>query len=105
MSRLEYPVLVAPLPIEDGGGFIATVPDLPGCMSDGATPEEAVSNVQDAIVAWIEAARDNGPPIHMTWRARNRQVGPGVIDALVAKIERGDYGTELADARFEGFGR
>jgi len=54
---------------------------------------------------WIEAARDNGPPIHMTWRARNRQVGPGVIDALVAKIERGDYGTELADARFEGFGR
>jgi predicted RNase H-like HicB family nuclease len=39
---------------------LATVPDLPGCMSDGATPEEAVSNVQDAIPAWIEAARDLG---------------------------------------------
>ncbi|MFL6802798.1 MAG: type II toxin-antitoxin system HicB family antitoxin, partial [Xanthobacteraceae bacterium] len=63
MSRLEYPVVVEPLPIEDGGGFIATVPDLPGCMSDGATPEEAVSNVQDAIVAWIEAARDLGHDI------------------------------------------
>ena len=37
-------------------------PDLPGCMSDGATPEEAVSNVQDAITAWIEAARDLGAP-------------------------------------------
>lgn len=60
MSRLEYPVVVEPLPIEDGGGFVATVPDLPGCMSDGATPEEALTNVQDAIVTWIEAANDLG---------------------------------------------
>ncbi len=60
MTRLEYPIVVEPLPIEEGGGFLATVPDLPGCMSDGATPEEAVSNIQDAIMAWIEAARDLG---------------------------------------------
>ena len=60
MSRLEYPIVVEPLPVEDGGGFVATVPDLPGCMSDGATPEEAVSNVQDAIITRIEAARDLG---------------------------------------------
>lgn len=60
MSKLEYPLVVEPLPSEEGGGFLATVPDLPGCMSDGATPEEAVSNVQDAILAWIEAARDLG---------------------------------------------
>ena len=60
MSRLEYPIVVEPLPVEEGGGFLATAPDLPGCMSDGATPEEAVSNIQDAIVAWIEAARDLG---------------------------------------------
>jgi antitoxin HicB len=60
MSRLEYPIVVEPLPAEEGGGFLATVPDLPGCMSDGATPEEAVSNIQDAIIAWIEAAHDLG---------------------------------------------
>jgi predicted RNase H-like HicB family nuclease len=35
-------------------------PDLPGCMSDGATPEEAASNIQGAFSAWIEAARDLG---------------------------------------------
>jgi predicted RNase H-like HicB family nuclease len=63
MSKLEYPVVVEPLPAEDGGGFMATVPDLPGCMSDGATPEEALSNVQDAIVTWIEAAHDLGHAI------------------------------------------
>lgn len=60
MSRLEYPIVVEPLPMEDGGGFLATAPDLPGCMSDGATPEEAVSNIQYAIAAWIEAAHDLG---------------------------------------------
>ena len=60
MSGLEYPILVEPLPLEEGVGFLATPPDLPGCMSDGATPEEAVSNIQDAIIAWIEAARDLG---------------------------------------------
>ena len=60
MTRLEYPVIVQPLSPEDGGGFLATVPDLPGCMSDGETPEEALTNVQDAIAAWIEAAQDMG---------------------------------------------
>ncbi len=60
MSRLSYPVVVEPLTPEEGGGFVATVPDLPGCMSDGATPEEALANVQDAIQTWIEAARDLG---------------------------------------------
>jgi antitoxin HicB len=60
MSRLTYPVVVQPLKDEDGGGFVATVPDLPGCMSDGETPEEALLNVQDAIAAWIEAAQDMG---------------------------------------------
>lgn len=51
MNRLEYPVIVSPLPLEEGGGFLATVPDLPGCMSDGETPQEAIINVQDAIAA------------------------------------------------------
>lgn len=60
MSRLEYPVIIAPLPSEDGGGFSAIVPDLPGCMSDGETPEQALANVQDAITVWMEAAQDLG---------------------------------------------
>ena len=58
MSKLEYSVVVEPLCPEDGGGFVETVPDLPGCMSDGETPEEALLHVQDAIAARLEAARD-----------------------------------------------
>jgi predicted RNase H-like HicB family nuclease len=63
MSKLEYPVLIEPFTPEDGSGFLATVPDLPGCMSDGETPEEAVINVQDAIAGWIATARELGRPI------------------------------------------
>lgn len=63
MTKLEYPVLIEPLSPDDGGGFLATVPDLPGCMSDGETPEEAIVNVQDAIAGWIETARGLGRAI------------------------------------------
>jgi antitoxin HicB len=60
MNINGYAIIVEPLPTEDGGGFVATVPDLPGCMSDGETPQEALANVQDAITVWIEAAKDMG---------------------------------------------
>ncbi|QOZ17454.1 type II toxin-antitoxin system HicB family antitoxin [Bradyrhizobium sp. CCBAU 21365] len=59
----EYPVLIRPLPPDLGSGFAALVPDLPGCISDGETPQEAFANVQDAITCWIEAATDMGRPI------------------------------------------
>jgi antitoxin HicB len=69
-TKLEYPVLVEPLPPEDGDGFLATVPDLPGCMSDGETPEEALANVRDAVEAWIEEARTLGRSVPTPTRRR-----------------------------------
>ena len=61
--ELEYAVVIEPLSADDGGGFLATVPDLPGCMSDGATRELAAHNVADAIRAWIaEAALGRAVP-------------------------------------------
>jgi antitoxin HicB len=63
IADLEYPVLIEPLSGEDGGGFLATVPDLPGCMSDGESPEEALLNVRDAIKSWVEEARALGRDI------------------------------------------
>ena len=55
---LEYPIRIEKLPASDGGGYLATAPDLPGCMSDGETPEEALANIQDAIASWLEAAKE-----------------------------------------------
>ncbi len=58
--KLAHRIVIEPLSADDGGGYFATVPDLPGCMSDGETPEEAIVNVQDAIHSWIEAALELG---------------------------------------------
>jgi antitoxin HicB len=56
----EYPVVLRPLSSEDGGGWIAIVPDLPGCMSDGTTAYAALENVAGAIEEWKDAARAMG---------------------------------------------
>ncbi|MBX9829080.1 MAG: type II toxin-antitoxin system HicB family antitoxin [Xanthobacteraceae bacterium] len=62
-ANLDYPVLIEPLAPEDGGGFVAVALDLPGCMSDGATAEEALASIKDAISAWLDEARVLGRPI------------------------------------------
>ena len=59
----KYSVLIRALPEEDGGGWLAIVPDLPGCSSDGETQMEALKNVEDAIEVWLAAARKHGQPI------------------------------------------
>jgi antitoxin HicB len=59
----EYPVVLRPLGIEDGGGWIALVPDLPGCMSDGETAFEALKNVELAVEEWKSAANELGRAI------------------------------------------
>ena len=43
--------------------FVAEVPELPGCMADGKTYEEALKNVEIIIQEWIETARELGHPI------------------------------------------
>lgn len=48
---------------EEDGAFIAEVPELPGCVADGATYAEAVANVEVIIDEWIETARDLGREI------------------------------------------
>jgi acyl-CoA dehydrogenase len=45
------------------GGWLAEAPELPGCMSDGETPQQAVENLMDAITCWIEAAEEDGRPV------------------------------------------
>jgi len=48
---------------EEDGGYIADIPDLESCSAFGETPEEALSEVNRAKQAWLEAARDAGKPI------------------------------------------
>jgi predicted RNase H-like HicB family nuclease len=47
----------------EDGRFVAEVPELPGCMADGATYVEAAANAQTVISEWIETARSLGRTI------------------------------------------
>jgi predicted RNase H-like HicB family nuclease len=48
---------------EEDAVWIADVPDLPHCTAHGATPHEAVAEVELAVEAWLEAAVATGRPI------------------------------------------
>ena len=43
--------------------FVADVPELPGCMAHGETPDEALKNAQEAMQLWLDTAREFGDPI------------------------------------------
>jgi predicted RNase H-like HicB family nuclease len=51
------------LEADEDGVVVAMVPSLPGCVSQGATREEAVRNVREAIEGYLESLRERGEPI------------------------------------------
>lgn len=48
---------------EEDGGYVASVPALPGCVTQGNTRAEALVNVREAIELYIEDCRDAGDPV------------------------------------------
>ncbi len=61
MSKYKYEVIIYWSDEDDG--FIAEVPELPGCAADGTTHEEVLGNLETIIDEWIETARELGRPI------------------------------------------
>lgn len=53
-NSAEYLIVLSPLSEDDGGGFLARVPDLPGCFGDGPTQEAALKDATAAIDEWID---------------------------------------------------
>jgi len=47
----------------EDNAFIAEVPELPGCMAHGKTPEKALKNAKEAIQLWIDTAKEFGDTI------------------------------------------
>ena len=56
--------------------YLVQVPELPGCMADGETPEEAAQAAQTAIRLWIEGARKMGRPVPRPKRVRDTALKP-----------------------------
>lgn len=103
----SYPFTIRPLSEADGGGFAIEYPDLPGCISDGATPEEALRHGADAVKAYLLDCEKHGDPIpepsaasgqwrqrvprslHARLVARARQEGVSLNTLVTALIAEG----------------
>ena len=59
MKLDDYAIRIEPLPRDEGGGFLVTVPDLPGCVADGETIDAAIAEAHDAFKAWAAAEQQD----------------------------------------------
>lgn len=93
---------VRPLSAEDGGGYLVTFPDLPGCMADGETVEQAVVEAADAEESWLRTRKELHLPepsgrfvlrlpksLHARLAARAAQEGVSMNTLAVAYLSGG----------------
>ena len=55
---------------EDEGGFSAEIPEFPGCYAEGETTEEALKNLEEVALAWLEAELESGRDIPQPWKCQ-----------------------------------
>jgi len=113
MNKLNYPVSIRPLIKEEGGGYLVEALDLPGCIADGETPQEAFIEILSAIESWIKTAEEFGDPVPKPstsekysgqWRLRVPKSLHAAL-ALKAKEESVSLNTLAATLLAEGIGR
>ncbi len=71
-------------PIEDGSGYYAKVPDLPGCITTGNSLSDAIDQITDAMSAWLVVAEDEGEPITPPSPQEKLSVDAGTICSLIS---------------------
>ena len=92
--RIDYPFEIRPLSKDEGGGYAITFPDLSGCRSDGATPEEAMKNGRDALQSWLAVAQEFGDKVPGPFAA--------VSGRFVQRVPRSLHARLIAKAQMEG---
>jgi antitoxin HicB len=73
MRKLKYSIVLTP--DEESGGYTVEVPDLPGCITEGDTVEEALAMAEEAIEGFLEVLKKDGDPIPK----------PSKLDVIVRK--------------------
>jgi antitoxin HicB len=66
----QFDVIFEP---QDEGGYTAYVPDLPGCVSEGETLEEATAMIQEAMALYLESRHEHGWPLP---KVEHRKLAP-----------------------------
>lgn len=81
MSELKYTIEI--FYSEEDGGYIAVVPELPGCSAFGEKPEDALREIKIAMELWIEAARKERREIP---KPMCKELLKSIIEELNAKV-------------------
>ncbi len=95
-----YTHIISQLPKDEGGGFLITFPDLPGCMSDGDTEAEAVANGRDAFKGWVSARKDAGKEIPQPFYRPDTV--PEVSGKFVTRLPKSVHAKLAERAKAEG---
>ncbi|HEV3443393.1 MAG TPA: type II toxin-antitoxin system HicB family antitoxin [Gemmataceae bacterium] len=69
-TQPQFDVVFEP---QEEGGFTAYVPDLPGCISEGETLEEATAMIQEAMALYLESRQERGWPLP---KIKHRKLAP-----------------------------
>ena len=111
MKKIEHPFTIRRLSKAEGGGWLVEFPDLPGCIADGETIEQAVENGSDALRSWLAAAKEFKDPVPAPasgWSGKWVQRVPKSLHAkLAAKaaMEGVSLNTLVVSLIAEGLGR
>jgi antitoxin HicB len=79
---------IRPLTGDEGGGYLVEFPDFPGCIADGETPEDAISEGRDALNSYIRTLNELGRPIPVSGEAFSGQWRQRVPRSLHASLAR-----------------
>jgi len=103
---MRYAIVIRQISAEDGGGYIGLVPDLPGCMSDGETPAQALANTMDAMSEWLDLCHRRGQPEPVPgWRAERMHKERQELVEQLAKLKMLDRNLETLQDRMAEVGR
>ncbi|MDR0701262.1 MAG: type II toxin-antitoxin system HicB family antitoxin [Azoarcus sp.] len=97
-----YAYIISPIPADEGGGFLLTIPDLPGCMADGETEAEAITNGRDAFSATVSALIHMGREIPAPKFSPERLAVPDVSGKFVARLPKTIHARLVERAAAEG---
>jgi antitoxin HicB len=99
-----YAHIVRPLTDDEGGGFLITFPDLPGCMSDGETIEDAIANGRDAFLGWVAIQADLKREVPKPqWRPEEDKTMPlSVSGKFIQRLPKTVHAKLVKRAKHEG---
>ena len=80
---------IRPLTEVEGGGYLVEFPDYPGCVADGATPEEALREGIDALTSYCRTLDELGRPVPTTGEVYGGQLGANACPSPFTPPSRG----------------